>query len=118
VDTESSPGRCGGVVSPGAAPRSTEVPYGGGGYVPVGAPFSEPVMSPVSAPAPSSGADSNQPVPPSGADSNQPMPPSGADSNQPVSPSGDNSTMAHTTMVSAMQVGLVHGFFLDFVIQF
>lgn len=98
VHADSAPGQCStdpGALAPGAPPRSTGVPYGGGGgggYVPVGAPYSAPVVSPV--PAPESGGETI-------------LPP----------PSGDNSTMAHTTMVSAMQVGLAHGFFLFLVFQ-
>lgn len=68
------------------------VPYGG--YVPVDAPFSYGVPGPAPAPSPTSGAD--------GPSNSQPAPPP---------QSGDNGTMAHTTVVSAMKVGLVvsHG---------
>lgn len=87
-----SPGKCTNAATGEPTIVTPLVPYGGG-YVPVGAPFpyGDPgMLSPVPAPSPTSGAD--------GPSSNQPaLAPLG----------GDNSTMAHTTMVSAMQVGLV-----------
>ena len=87
-EADASPEKCTDADT-GAVPPF--IPYGG--YVPVGAPFpyGDPgVLSPEPAPSPTSGAD--------GPSSNQPaLPP----------PTGPDGTLAHTTMVSAMKVGLV-----------
>ncbi|KAG0580110.1 hypothetical protein KC19_4G147600 [Ceratodon purpureus] len=86
---DASPGKCTDADT-GAPPAVTPlVPYGGG-YIPVGAPFpyGDPgVPSPEPGPSPTSGVD-------------------GPSDNQPALPpvSGDNSTLAHTTMVSAMKL--------------
>ena len=73
--------------------------YGGyGGYVPVGSPLLPPgVPSLAPAPPPTSGSDDpyNNPLLP-------PRPP------PPSPPASSNSTRAHTTVVSAMKVGLVN----------
>lgn len=92
TDHESSAGECaGGALAPGAT-HEAGIPSGGGGYgpVPEGAPVPGVVPAiPGPAPAPAPGISS------------------GSEPALAPSVAGDNSSMAHSTMVSAMKVGLV-----------